>query len=277
MVFCIGAMCFYLVVPQRLESLPKVPFEGAMNGWSGYSPEHAGWRFVKSLYDTYQNEASVSDKYIIPKLIHLIWLGSPLPARCQAMVISWEKFHPGWTVKVWRDDDADSFHFINQAAFSRAQNYGEKSDIWRYEILYQYGGLYIDTDFECLQPFDELHRSCEFYTGLGQAINPDVWIGLIGSIPGHPILRATIDHLKPGPGDQNIDRIMNETGAYLFSKVFLEIAPTCRPTSVVALPITFFYPMHAGERFRTDRWNIKPECVKPESMAIHYFDTSWQK
>jgi len=32
-------------------------------------------------------------------------------------------------------------------------------------IRQQVGGLYVDTDFECLAPFDELHASLEFYTG----------------------------------------------------------------------------------------------------------------
>jgi mannosyltransferase OCH1-like enzyme len=43
-----------------------------------------------------------------------------------------------------------------QAAFDRASNFGEKSDIWRYEILFRLGGVYVDTDFECVRPFDSL-------------------------------------------------------------------------------------------------------------------------
>ena len=39
----------------------------------------------------------------------------------------------------------------NQKAYSSAKNWGMKSDILRYEILQKFGGVYIDTDYECLQ------------------------------------------------------------------------------------------------------------------------------
>jgi mannosyltransferase OCH1-like enzyme len=39
----------------------------------------------------------------------------------------------------------------NQKAYSLAKNWGMKSDILRYEILQKFGGVYIDTDYECLQ------------------------------------------------------------------------------------------------------------------------------
>jgi mannosyltransferase OCH1-like enzyme len=32
----------------------------------------------------------------------------------------------------------------------------KKTDILRFEILYQFGGLHKDTDFECLKPIDDL-------------------------------------------------------------------------------------------------------------------------
>jgi hypothetical protein len=57
------------------------------------------------------------------------------------------------------------FKMKNKDAFSGATNYGEKSDILRYEILSQFGGIYVDCDFECLKPFDDL-LSCAFFTGL---------------------------------------------------------------------------------------------------------------
>ena len=76
------------------------------------------------------------------------------------------------------------------------KNIGARADILRMEILYREGGLYIDTDFECLQPeiFDIFNRCYDFYSGItpldGQAYL--IANGLIASIPGHPILRAYI-------------------------------------------------------------------------------------
>jgi hypothetical protein len=192
------------------------------------------------------------------------------------MLASWQKFHPSWTVKLWTDREAAAFPFINRAAFDRAKNYGEKSDIWRYEILYQHGGLYVDTDFECLRAFDDLHRSCEFYTGIGQNTSAQLWIGVIGSKAGHPILKAVIDNLRAGPGDQDFERIMNDTGAYLFTKMFFAQAAESPLGTVIPFPVTVFYPFPGGLRGRKDQENIKSEFVRPETLAIHYFATSWQ-
>lgn len=121
-----------------------------------------------------------------------------------------------------------------------------------------------------------MHKNCEFYVGVNQGVNAEVWIGIIGSTPGHPILKATIENLPVGPGDNNLDRIMNETGSYHFSRMFLAVAPQCPSGSVVPFPLTFFHPFSAWERHRKDIEGIKREYVKPETMAIHYFATSWQ-
>ena len=46
--------------------------------------------------------------------------------------------------------EAQNLNMKNKKAFLSAHNYGMKSDILRYEILHTYGGVYIDTDYECV-------------------------------------------------------------------------------------------------------------------------------
>ena len=46
--------------------------------------------------------------------------------------------------------EAKNFGMKNKEAFLSAYNYGMKSDILRYEILHSFGGVYIDTDYECV-------------------------------------------------------------------------------------------------------------------------------
>ena len=45
-----------------------------------------------------------------------------------------------------------------QAAYAKAPNFGEASDILRYGLLLTQGGLYVDTDFECVQSVEALHK-----------------------------------------------------------------------------------------------------------------------
>lgn len=235
-------------------------------------------KICKKLYESYQEKFAISDEYLIPKLIHFIWLGSPLP-ECSAILIeTWRKFHPTWTIKVWTDSDIPEFQLQNKIAFDKARNYGEKSDIFRYEILYRYGGVYFDTDFECLKPFDDLHKSSEFYTGTigGTAEYHCLLNGLIGSRPGHPILKACIENIRVGNGDHDSARIFNDTGPHYFAQILQKTISSEDFGNVVVLPPLFFYPFNPPAQTTTDREELKKCFVHPETMAIHYWHSSWQ-
>ncbi|HNA61859.1 MAG TPA: glycosyltransferase, partial [Rhabdochlamydiaceae bacterium] len=95
--------------------------------------------------------------------------------------------------------------------YKKSDNYAEKSDLLRYEILYQEGGIYVDHDVKCFQSFDSLNRAYDFYCGmelpyktaLSSCVLPTN--NLIGSRPGHEILKRSMDWLS-----DNWDRIDNE-------------------------------------------------------------------
>lgn len=276
------------------QAIISVPFDIAMQRSRGYDQgfanHHGHWQLIRSLFDTYIQKPTVrppllawpavplTQDYCIRPMIHFIWLGSPLPARCKPMIDSWKKMHPDWEVKLWTDQDVKKFRMVNQKAFDRAVNFGEKSDIWRYEILYRYGGLYVDTDFECLQPFDELHKTLEFYTGIAYDLEPVLFNGLIGSRPGHPILKACIDSLKTTNPDDCSQRIMSETGPYFFTKAFMGVVSQEKDVhgKIVAFPTTYLYPMPNTE-YGMDPEVAKKNWTRPESYALHYWAVSWRR
>ena len=89
----------------------------------------------------------------------------------------------------------ENFPMVNKKAFLESRNYGVKSDIARYEILFQMGGLYVDTDMECLKSMDAFHLNCDFYAGF----EPSGWCilnSIIASRPGDPILMECVRQLK---------------------------------------------------------------------------------
>ena len=97
----------------------------------------------------------------IPKVIHQIHLGgkefSDKQLKWQK---SWKDYNPDWEYILWdyqkilKNLDINHLNILNQC-----KNFSEKSDILRFEILYNYGGLYIDTDFECLKNIDPLFEN----------------------------------------------------------------------------------------------------------------------
>ncbi|CAN0057513.1 unnamed protein product, partial [Phaeothamnion confervicola] len=94
-----------------------------------------------------------------------VWLGSNLPERFQVLRESWMRCMPAWEVRLWSDADVAALGLENQAAFDAAPNWGEKSDICRYEILWRLGGFYADVDFICLRSFEALHSEADFCAG----------------------------------------------------------------------------------------------------------------
>lgn len=257
-----------------------VPFQESMKKSYFYNMDHArkskDWQMLDKRFTEYMSRMrhEISETPIIPKKIHIIWLGSLYPERCKKFQETWQKFHPDWEIKLWTDADVKSFKLKNQAAFDRATNFGQKSDIWRLEILDRIGGLYVDVDFLCLKPFDILHHTCEFY--IGAAYNYDVLVynGLIGSVPNHPILKKCINTLTLKGSLTDVDNIMKNTGPNFVTGCFLEIAPKLN-YKTVALPITYFYPFPNNQRHTNKDQNSVNKYIRPESFCVHYWDCSW--
>jgi mannosyltransferase OCH1-like enzyme len=123
--------------------------------------------FFKKLYDKHNPTQIQADSTVkIPKIIHQIWLGSPVPECFKAFMKSWELHHPGWTYILWTDEKVKTLTLYNQDLFDAATNFGEKADILRYELLYFFGGVYADCDQECLRSLDFLHHLYDFYIGI---------------------------------------------------------------------------------------------------------------
>lgn len=205
----------------------------------------------------------------IPKIIHQIWLGSPFPYEYKQYQKSWQEHHPGWEYKLWTDDAVSRLKLANQDLYDASMNYGEKSDILRYELLYRYGGLYVDTDFECLQPFDVLHHSYDFFIGI-QPLDTgysQLGIGLIGSVPGHPLLKHCIDLIR----GNNTKQIIARTGPIHCTNVFYHFAGK-ESTIDVALPASYFYPCGYAQKGQP-----QSEWRRPESFAVHHWAASWTK
>jgi hypothetical protein len=275
-----------------LQAGPRQPgFDSGMNRVIGYSrlckkyPNE--WGRFKKLFQTYQKQAQkikiAKADYRIPKKIHMIWFGSKPSQFVLKMVESWRQHHPGWTVKLWSLEEANLYPITNVQAFRRARNYGEKSDIFRYEVLEREGGIYADVDFECIRAFDVLCKTSDFFTGAAYTDNvPFVYNGIIGARPHHPIMQRTIAALSVGNGDSDFQRILNATGPHHFTKCFMQAVWPENGSSydcgtVVAFPVSFFYPFPDVQRGNySDIEEVKRVWVCPETYAIHYWKISWQ-
>ena len=94
-------------------------------------------------------------KNMIPKIIHYIWLGGkPLPKVAKECIESWEKYCPDYEIKRWDESNLnlDINKYCRQAY--DCGKYAFASDVLRYDILYNEGGIYLDIDVKLIKNID---------------------------------------------------------------------------------------------------------------------------
>jgi len=90
----------------------------------------------------------------IPKILHFIWLGElPIPSN---IINTWRHQHQDWKIQIWRETELDALPMINKDIYDESTRYNQKSDIARLEIMYQFGGVYCDTDIICMKSINPL-------------------------------------------------------------------------------------------------------------------------
>lgn len=231
-------------------------------------------QLCKRLYDE-QNPSTmpIAPTPIIPKIIHQIWLGSPVPDAFKDYMQSWISAHMGdeWEYRLWTDKDVEeNIVLYNREYYDQAPCYAMKSDILRFEILYQIGGVYIDTDFECLQrPLDLLHHQYDFYTGLQPLDTSIVQLNnaLIGSIPGHPLLKDCMERIRANWDKKGTAPL--RTGPIPFTLSFFEHAGQ-HGFRDIAFPSFYFYPLGCREHELK-----KEEWLQKGAFAVHHWSKSW--
>lgn len=94
---------------------------------------------------------------MIPKIIHYCWFGGkPLPKSAIKCINSWKKFFPDYEIKEWNESNFDVYMMPFTREAYEAQKYAFVSDVARFWILYNEGGLYFDTDVEVIASMDDI-------------------------------------------------------------------------------------------------------------------------
>lgn len=212
----------------------------------------------------------------IPKKIHQIWLGSPFPEKYKKWQEQIKALHPDWEYKLWTDADIIQFKLRNGRAYNKARNWGEKSDILRYEILHREGGVYLDCDVQCFKKLDELHQAFDFYAGF-----EPFWAGsetrcltignaIIASAPGHPIMARCIKNIKKFSklhfaASYKIQTVI-KTGPMMFTLSCYEIMAkeNLAGRNSIIFPSKLFYPEDAYHR-----------DANANNYFAHYWTHSW--
>ena len=129
----------------------------------------------------------------IPRVIHYCWFGrKAIPKQQEKWMESWTRFCPDYEIVRWDESNYDvhKIPYISEAYNSA--KYSFVSDYARLDVLYKYGGIYLDTDVEVLKPLDDLLCQKAFM-GIEFPANM-VATGLgVGAIANHKTIKLLMD------------------------------------------------------------------------------------
>lgn len=129
---------------------------------------------------------------LIPKIIHYIWVGGKeKPADIKRCMATWKKHLEGYKVIEWNESNFDiEQHPFVKAAYE-AKKWAYVSDYIRAYAIYNYGGIYLDTDILLLDNFDDFlnHRA---FVGFENPNYP--FTAAFGAEKGHPLVKDMLDY-----------------------------------------------------------------------------------
>lgn len=226
---------------------------------------------------------------MIPKIIHYCWFGAnPLTESALTCISSWKKYFPDYEIKEWNETNYDvaKLPYIKEAY--EAGKYAFVSDYVRIDVLYQYGGIYFDTDVEVIKSFDDIIAKGGF---MGQEAKITLEQKLIGdrrdshksgtfinsglgiaAAPGLELYKEILDsysirHFIKENGDYDLTTICVSTTELLKEHGYDETKETVQEIADITIyPPEFFCPLtNQNGKLR----------ITESTRSIHWYSGTW--
>ena len=214
---------------------------------------------------------------MIPKTIHYCWFGgNPLPQSAIKCINSWKTFFPDYEIKEWNESNFDvNLMPFTQEAY-RVKKYAFVSDVARFWILMNEGGLYFDTDVEVIASFDDIISMGAFMgvevpskQGSFPMINPGLGLGAAAN---NIVIKKVFEYYKSihfldGNGEQIPGTVVMHTTNVLRSCFHLQPNNEIQHLeSMTIYPADYFNPFDdlTGVLNKTSN-----------TRSIHWYSKTW--
>lgn len=218
----------------------------------------------------YPSNLRAYDKIKIPKVIHYCWFGDmEIPEQNKKWMDSWRKYCPDYEIVEWNEGNYDISKNPYMYEAYRAKKWAFVSDYVELDIVYQYGGVYLDTDVEIVRNLDELLYQ-DAFAGVDGSKCINLGLGF-GAVPGFKLIKG----------------LMDEYG----NRSFYSADGTVNITAAPTLQIPFFQKLgyvNNGEYQTIENLSVYPEkvlsgkcnytgAISPtrDTFLIHHYDGSW--
>ncbi|WP_302572320.1 glycosyltransferase family 32 protein [Phocaeicola coprocola] len=214
---------------------------------------------------------------MIPKIIHYCWFGNhPIPANLKKCMESWKVMMPDWEWKRWDENSFDINSTPWTAEAYAARKYAFVSDYVRLLALYEFGGVYLDTDVKLEKSLEPLCYKHNAFMGFE---NNSVLTSAVIAMPAkHPLIASFKTYYDGKHFSQEIIN-SNEANVRMMTDICKRYGLICNDSEqdliiyknttteykIHIYPQTYFCPL--------DFYHNKK--FSKNTYAIHYFDASW--
>jgi eps7I len=209
---------------------------------------------------------------MIPKVIHYCWFGGkPLPKIAVRCIESWKKMMPDCEIKEWNENNYDvhKIPYMHQAY--EYKKYAFVADYARFDIINQYGGIYLDIDVEIIKPFNELLESNESFSGFENE-KGQVNTGLILASEANNILLEEILNYYKRMSFLDEANNLNLTTVVLHFTEILKRHGLVSENKLQHLDHITIYPTEYFNPMETGTFQVR---ITENTRTIHHFNGSW--
>lgn len=230
---------------------------------------------------------------VIPKIIHQTWKNEDPPKGLVSLADSWKNFHSDWGYRLWTDEM--NRDFISKIVPDFLPIYDsfpkpiQRVDAVRYFILYEFGGVFVDLDFECKKNFLPLLGEADAVFGIEPAehaiihgMNSIVSNAFMAVKPRHELMGAVCKQLLERTNEKNVyldvnEAVLHTTGPFMLSRVLSEYQGN---DTVSLLESDLLYPLTKDQAWSYfDNPAVRADYAEQinKSYAIHFFSGTWWK
>ncbi|GHT19378.1 hypothetical protein AGMMS4957_03790 [Bacteroidia bacterium] len=247
-----------------------------------------GYTFLKNKLLSLSDKTT--DRMHIPRIIHHIYEDpAGPPANLLTIAETWKEKHPDWEYRFWNRKMINDFIESTCPDFSAYYHSFpfdvQRWDAIRYLILYHIGGVYMDLDYECIQPLDVLLTDSSCCMGMdpighARVQSKPMMVGnaLMAAAPKHKFFQNIIEDMKANFTTDNLKgkflHVLESTGPLMVTRVYENFK---RKQTITLLSADLIAPLSQKEVWILRTGHPTPAIADKieKAFAIHYFFNSW--
>lgn len=196
---------------------------------------------------------------MIPKIIHYCWFGGKnKPDIVLSYLKTWHSQLSDYIIKEWNETNFNISEYKYTEEAYKYKKYAFVSDVCRLEVLYKYGGIYLDTDIEVIRSFDSFLKAKTF---LGFERKNIIGTGVIGCEPGQLWVKEFL-HLYKDISFVSNGKLNLKANTFRLTD-FFENHKIYKP---------YIYPI---DFFCAKDWKTGKVKITDNTICIHHYAGTW--